>query len=108
MSDDIKENLGNSSTWLRIAYMLLFAIIFNIVEILIAAVVVFQVLLSLIIGRRNERALQFGAQLGMYAYQILQYLTYNSDEAPFPFADWPTAQAAGELRGHGQGAAGDD
>jgi hypothetical protein len=103
MSDDIKENLGNSSTWLRIAYMVLFAIIFYIVELLIAAVVVFQVLLSLLIGRRNERALQFGAQLGMYAYQILQYLTYNSDEAPFPFADWPSGQATEQGKSVGGG-----
>jgi hypothetical protein len=88
MNDNIKENLKDNSTWMRVLYMAIFVIIFNIVEILIAALVIFQVLVLLFTGEKNQRLLGFGAMLSQYAYRILQFLTFNSDEKPFPFADW--------------------
>ncbi|HEC12253.1 MAG TPA: DUF4389 domain-containing protein [Acidiferrobacteraceae bacterium] len=97
MSDEIKDNLLNPATWLRLVYMVFYFVVFNVVEILIAAVVLFQVVMTLFTGSRNQRTLDFGAQLGMYVYQILQYLTYNSDEAPFPFSEWPSGRAALEV-----------
>lgn len=98
MNDDIKAHLTDGATWLRLLYMAFFVLVFNVVEVVLAAVVVFQAVLSLFTGVRNERALTLGAQLSMYAYQILQFLTFNSDEPPFPFADWPSGQAAVEVR----------
>lgn len=97
VSDEVKDNLLNSATWLRLVYMVFYFVVFNVVEILIAAVVLFQVIMTLFTGSRNQRAMDFGAQLGMYAYQILQYLTYNSDKAPFPFSEWPSGRAALEV-----------
>lgn len=97
VSDEVKDNLLNSATWLRLVYMVFYVVVFNVVEVLIAAVVLFQVVMTLFTGSRNQRAMDFGAQLGMYAYQILQYLTYNSDEAPFPFSEWPSGRVALEV-----------
>ena len=47
-----------------------------------------QVLVLLFTGEKNQRLLRFGSMLGLYAYRMLQFLTFNSDEKPFPFADW--------------------
>ena len=88
MKDHIAESMKDSSTWMRILYMFIFVIIFNIVEILIAALVIFQVLVLLFTGEKNQRLLGFGSMLSQYAYRMLQYLTFNSEEKPFPFADW--------------------
>ena len=33
--------------------------------------------------------LRFGANLAEFIRQIGRYLTFASDERPFPFADWP-------------------
>ena len=88
MNDNIKESLKDNSTWMRVLYMAIFVIIFNIVELLIAALVIFQVLVLLFTGEKNQRLLKFGSMLGLYAYRMLQFLTFNSEEKPFPFADW--------------------
>jgi len=88
MNDNIKESLKDNSTWMRVLYMAIFVIIFNIVELLIAALVIFQVLVLLFTGEKNRRLLGFGSMLSLYAYRMLQFLTFNSEEKPFPFADW--------------------
>ncbi len=91
MSEEMKSHLKDMDTWKRLLFMLLFVVIYNVAEILIAVVVLFQVIATLFTGSRNRRVLEFGAQLSTYIYEILQYLTYNSDEVPFPFAEWPKA-----------------
>ncbi len=98
MNDDLKAHLADAATWQRLLYMAFFVLVFNVAEVVIAAVVVFQAVVVLFTGQRNERALALGAQLGMYAYQILQFLTFNSDDPPFPFAEWPSGRAAVEVR----------
>ena len=108
VSDEVKDNLLNPATWLRLVYMVFYFVVFNVVEILIAAVVLFQVIMTLFTGSRNQRAMDFGAQLGMYAYQILRYLTYNTDEAPFPFSEWPSGNAAPQVTTRPTGDTGGD
>ena len=40
----------------------------------------------------------FGASLARYVYQCLLFVTYNTDSKPFPFGEWPDAEAAkGEI-----------
>ena len=74
----------------RLIYMLLFIICYNIAEIVVVAVVVFQFLHLLILRERNENLLRFGAELAGYIYRVLQFLNFNADEKPFPVGDWPT------------------
>jgi len=38
----------------------------------------------------NKALEQLGQSLATYTYQIVRYLTYNTEERPFPFdLDWP-------------------
>ena len=92
MEDDLKTNLTAKTTWTRGLYMLLFVIVFNIAEILIAAVVIFQFISTLISGKNNNRLLKFGRSLSTFVYQVLQYVTYNSEEKPYPFGPWPSGR----------------
>ena len=96
MNDNMKENLKDNSTWMRVLYMAIFVIIFNIVEILIAALVIFQVLVLLFTADKNRRLLRLGSSLSLYAYKILQFLTFNTEEKPFPFADWDNDDEQGD------------
>ena len=89
MSDELKEHLKERKTWLRGLYMLLFAIFYAVAEIVITVVVIFQFLLALFTGKSNERLLKLGQSLSTYVYQILQFLTFNSDYHPYPFGAWP-------------------
>lgn len=87
---DIEDNLKSRSTWLRLLFMIVLAFIYGLSRIVVGAVVVLQFLWVLFTGETNERMTVFGKSLATYTYQILLYLTYNSDERPFPFdLDWP-------------------
>ncbi len=81
------------STWLRLLYIVLFAIVWSITEVVLTVVVVVQFLCVLLTGERHEGLRGAGQSLARYAYQIFRYLTFNSDMRPFPFdLDWPTGR----------------
>lgn len=88
MSQDINENLKKISTWKRIFFLMIFAVIVGIVRMLLWAVILLQVASSLITGQPNQNILNFGKTLSAYLYHILLFLTYNTEELPFPFSDW--------------------
>ncbi len=92
---EIKTHLSNRATWLRLLFMLLFVLIFNLAELVLGFAVLFQFVHALITGRASARVGNFGESLGRYVYQILRYLTYNTEDRPFPFADWPGAAPGG-------------
>lgn len=87
---EIEQNLKSRSTWLRLLFMIVLAFIYGISRIVVGAVIVLQFLVVLFTGETNERLLAFGRSLSTYTYQLLLYLTYNTEERPFPFdLDWP-------------------
>lgn len=101
-ANDIKEHVKDTNVWVRLVFMVIFAALYWVAEIVLAMVVVFQFLCVLFTGKKNEKVLTLGAQLSTYAYQIFRYLTYNSEVQPFPMADWPSGA---ELKESGTSAA---
>ena len=89
MGEKLREKLTEKNKWIRGLYMLLFAIIYNIAEILVAAIAAFQFVASLFTGKTNEHLVTFGHRLSIFIYQIMQFLTFNSEEKPYPFSPWP-------------------
>ena len=94
MNDEIKENIKQQSTWLRGLYMLLFALFYSIAEFVLFAVVIFQFLFKLFTGKTNPRLSKLGQGLATYIYQIIQYLTFNSEYRAYPFGAWPKDEPA--------------
>ena len=92
MSDDVKENLKDQSTWKRGLYMLLYIIFSRIAEIVLGVVILFQFLLKLFTGETNDRLLKLGQQLSTYLYQVFQFLTFNTEYHPYPFGAWPKGE----------------
>jgi len=92
MSNDVKENLKSQSTWKRGLYMLIYAFLYTIAEIVLFTLIFFQFLLKLFTGDTNERLRKLGQGLSTYIYQILQYLNFNSDYQPYPFGAWPKGE----------------
>ena len=89
MSGDIKENVKRRSIWLRLVFMIVLSVAFNVAEIVTFAVVVFQFLASLFTGKPNDQLIRFGLNLARYIQQITVYLTFSTEEKPFPFTPWP-------------------
>jgi len=92
MDEQIKESLKSSDTWSRVLYMFLMVIFYGIAEVVLTAVVAFQLLLVLFTGSKNERMLKLGQSLATYIYQVVCYLTFNNDHKPYPFGAWPKGQ----------------
>ena len=88
---ETRKSITARSTWLRGFFMLLFAVAYGIAELLLFVTAVFQFLCLLVTGKTVERLVIFGENLGRYFYQIVRYLTFNTEERPFPFSDWPAA-----------------
>ena len=95
MSNDVKENLKSQSTWIRGLYILIYAVFYTIAEIVLFAIIVFQFLLKLFTSDTNERLCKLGQGLSTYIYQILQYMTFNSEYQPYPFGAWPKGEPKG-------------
>lgn len=91
MDEQLKSNLTSSKHWFRLVYMILFAVLLQVALAVMWVLVVIQFLFALITGNDNRNLRSFGASLSQYIYQAIQFLTYNSEDKPFPFMDWPEA-----------------
>jgi hypothetical protein len=76
---------------LRLVFMVLFAVIYKLLDVVLLLITVGQYLFQLVTDKDNETLRQVGDGLSCYFFQIFRYLTYNSEEKPFPFSDWPTS-----------------
>ena len=88
-NEQIKSNLTSSKHWLRLIFMLLFAAVLQLASIIMWILVIAQFVFSLITGEDNLNLRKFGHSLSIYIFDTLKFLTYASEEKPFPFADWP-------------------
>ncbi len=70
--------------------MLVFAFCLGVAKFVMFAVVLFQFASVLLTSNTNANLLQFGQALSVYQYQIMRFLTYNSEEQPFPVGEWPS------------------
>lgn len=91
MDDDLKENITAKKTWLRGLFILIVAFLLAVARVVLWTVVLFQFLFTLFAGKVNEKLLSFSNSLCRFLYQCFLYITYNSNEKPFPFGDWPSA-----------------
>lgn len=92
-SNDESIPRKSRSTWLRLFFMLVMVVLYSLSRVVVGAVVVLQFFWVLLTGETNKRLEKLGQALATYTYQIILYLTFNTEERPFPFdADWPTGR----------------
>jgi hypothetical protein len=89
MTDDVKTHVKSKSTWTRLIYLILYGIIYRVAEIVLLAITIVQFLKSLLTGSPFTRLQSFGGALAEYNKQLVAFLSYQSDEKPFPVGPWP-------------------
>lgn len=92
MSEEPKE-LERESILLRILWMVVFVIVWQLAELVLGGVVLLQLGYRLFYAAPSASLLGFGDSLSQYLAQIGRFGTFNTEEKPWPFADWPTPQA---------------
>lgn len=90
--EDLKKNVKDKDTWIRLPYLIVFGIAFYISVSLIFASSVFQFLAKLFNGKPFDGITEFGENVAVYQAQVTRYLTYASEEKPFPFMPFPKKQ----------------
>jgi len=98
MNTETEDVLDEYPIWQRGIYMLLFLFCLWLAKFVAFAVIVLQFLMVVFTKSRNSKLLAFGQSLSTYQYQLMLYLTFNSEGYPYPMNDWP----AGPPEANGQ------
>lgn len=89
MNTDVSKTKTERTLWQRGMYMVLFAFLQGVAKFVVFVVAVFQFLTILFTGSTNEQLLVLGRSLSIYNYQIFLFLTFNTEQRPYPFSPWP-------------------
>jgi outer membrane biosynthesis protein TonB len=85
---------GHESIVLRVVWMLVFVLVWQVAQFLLGALVVVQLIYRLVYGAPNAGLMSFGDSLSQYLAQIGRFGMFHTDLKPWPFAEWPTPRAA--------------
>jgi len=80
---------GTRTLWIRALFMLLMVLAYQVSITLLVILALIQFLVVLVSDAPNERLARFGRSLGTYLKQVVHFLAFSTEEAPFPFSDWP-------------------
>lgn len=93
-SNSLEQNVKSKATWLRLFFMLVFAALYFVTRMVLLAVVIMQFFWLLFNGVINEPLRALGQSLATYTYQIVRFLTFNTNVRPCPFdMPWPPSAA---------------
>lgn len=91
MNEEIKQRIQKRENWQRGLFMFFFMFIYGISNSLVIGILFFQFATLILTGKTNEFLLGFSQSLSIYIHQIINFLTFNSEQRPFPFSTWPNA-----------------
>lgn len=95
MDQELKRKLCAKDKWLRAIFMVIFGIIFAIITwgtLIVGLIALFQFIWVLFKDQPNKPLATFSDGFSQYLYQIAMFLTFVSDEKPFPFSSWPSTK----------------
>ncbi len=88
--NEISDASGDKrNIWMRALFMLLMACVLHVSGTVLFVVAVIQFVIVLLNGEPNARLATFGRSLGNYLREIVNFLTFATEEIPFPFSEWP-------------------
>ena len=79
------------SVWLRALFMVLFMIGISAAQVVWNAVAIAQFIWLLVTGQPNGQLMKFGASLATWLAAAVRFLTFASEDKPFPWRDWPVS-----------------
>jgi hypothetical protein len=91
--NDLSAEAGNKrNIWIRALFMVVMAFVLHVCGTVLFLVTVIQFVIVLLSGTPNERLVSFGRGMGSYLRQIVSFLTFATEDIPFPFSEWPAAE----------------
>ncbi len=82
--------IERKDTGIRVVLSLLYWVIMEVVKMVLAVLVIYQLIYTLITKKpASEGVRTFANRALSYQYRLLRYLTYNEPYRPFPLAEFP-------------------
>ena len=90
----IEENLKSRSTWMRLLFMVVFYVLATLASAVGSVVVVLGFFWVLFTGEVNRELRQIGQAIATYMFEMIRYMTFNTEDKPFPFGGaWPSGES---------------
>ncbi|MEN5255365.1 DUF4389 domain-containing protein [Pseudomonas protegens] len=87
--NDTNSEAKYESILLRVLWMLIFVLVWQVAQFLLGALVLVQLIYRLIYGAPNAGLMNFGDSLSQFLAQIGRFGSFHTEQKPWPFADWP-------------------
>lgn len=87
MSSSNPDAVEPGNFFVRLAYIVVYVLILGVVRFALWGVLLVQLVMHLIGAPPNPGAQQIGEAVADYVYRIWRFLSYNTDDKPFPFND---------------------
>jgi len=85
MSSIETDSLEPGNFFVRLIYMVVYVVILGIVRFVLWGVLLVQIVMHLIGAQPSIGAQRVGKSVADYIYSIWLYLSYNTNDKPFPF-----------------------
>ena len=88
----LEKNIRSRRTWMRLLFIAICCVLVSLATAVGSAVVVFGFVWVLFTGEVNRELREIGQSLASYIYENIRFLTFKTDDKPFPFGNkWPSA-----------------
>lgn len=87
-TETLTDNKPKNDTKSRLVSMLVLAITLGVSILVLMVLVIGQVLFGLFAKEQNTALKQMGKKISDYVHDTLSYLTFNSEDRPFPYRGW--------------------
>ncbi|MFB0704773.1 DUF4389 domain-containing protein [Pseudomonas protegens] len=91
--NDTNSEAKYESILLRVLWMLIFVLVWQVAQFLLGALVLVQLIYRLIYGAPNAGLMNFGDSLSQFLAQIGRFGSFHTEQKPWPFTDWPAPLA---------------
>ena len=85
----LSENIKEPSIWVNFFLKVIYLIFLNFIIPFLGFITLLQLLFSLGSKKPNDNLISFSKKISIYVYQIINFITYSSDERPWPFNAFP-------------------
>ena len=93
-SGKVEQNWKSQTTWLRLLFMCIYGLICSLAGMVGTVIVVLGFFWVLFTGEVNRELRQIGQAIAAYMYEIIRYMTFNTNDKPFPFGgSWPSGDS---------------
>ena len=85
----LTENIKEPSIWVNFFLKIVYLVFLNFIVPFLGFITLLQLLFSIGSKKPNENLVSFSKKISSYIYQIINFITYSSDQRPWPFNSFP-------------------